>query len=107
MSVSVMIEYKNPAREALHHPFSFQSVMREFWWPIAEQLGLPTLQRLEVLWITEREEAERFVAELRVVEEYVRQPGRGDEYVLTRIGQVVPIMERAIAEWDQVAGVSI
>jgi hypothetical protein len=107
MAVSVMIEYKDPAREALHHPFSFQSVMHGFWWPIAEKLQLPTLQRLEVLWITEREEAERFVAELRVVEEYLHRTGSDNEYVLTRIGEVVPIMEQAIAEWDQVAGVSI
>ena len=46
-----MIKFKDPAREAVHHPFSFQSVMREFRWPIAEQLQLPTLQRLEVLGI--------------------------------------------------------
>src|SRR5262245_58519563 len=106
MAVSVTIEYKDPAREALDHPFSRQSVMREFWWPIADRLQLPTLQRLETLWITERDEAERLVAELRVVEQHLRQHDAGNEYVLTRIGQVVPLMEQAIAEWHQVAGVS-
>jgi hypothetical protein len=28
-------------------------VLRELWWPLAEQLGLPTLQLLEVLWIAD------------------------------------------------------
>lgn len=107
MTVSIMIEYKDPAREDLHHPFSFQQVMRDFWWPIAEQLNLPTLQRLEILWITERTEAELFVAELRVVEQHLRQTGQENEYVLRRIGEVIPLMERAFAEWDQIEGISI
>lgn len=105
MSLSLIINYKNG--ESLIHPFSFQSVLHERWWPLAEQLNLPTLQRLEILRITDSEEAERFVAELRIIEQYLKRPGNADDYMLTRISELLPIMERAIAEWGQVAAVSV
>jgi hypothetical protein len=113
MALSVTIKYKDSAREPLDRPFCVQRVAREFWWPIADRLHLPTLQRLECLFITDRVEAERLVAELRTVEQHLRAaeqviaPPDTTKYVLTRIGQVVPLVEQAILEWDQVAEITI
>jgi hypothetical protein len=113
MALSVTIKYKDATREPIDRPFCFQRVAQEFWWPIADRLNLPTLQRLECLFISDRAEAEQLVAELKTVERYLREseqaiaPPDTAEYVLTRIGQVVRLVEQAIREWDQVAEITI
>ena len=113
MSLDLMIEYKDANREAYYHPFSFQRVLRECWWPLAERLGLETLQRMECLFITDRQEAEQLLGEFRVVQRRLQQPSQTDvppddaAYMLQRLGEILPAVEQAIANWDQVKELSL
>jgi hypothetical protein len=84
-----------------------------YWWPLAKKLRLDTLARIESLIIEDCDEAGKLVRELRVVEDLLRTPGQADvpaedaEYMLLRIGQVAPLIEAAIAEWDAVECLSL
>jgi len=104
MSLDLLIDYHNPARESFWHPFSVQSVLRECWWPLAEKLELAMLQRLECLWINEVWEAKQFVSELRIVQQHLQQSGPSDvptryvAYMLERIDTLLPFIEHAISE---------
>jgi len=113
MSIDLVIEYKDPDRKAFYHPFSAQQVLRECWWPLAERLGLETLGRMEDLFITDRAEAELLLAEFRVVQNRLQQPGQTEvppddaAYMLLRLGMILPAIEQAITEWDQVKELSL
>jgi hypothetical protein len=113
MSLDVCIKYKDPSRPEYWHPFCFQSVLREQWWPLAEKHGLETLQRLECLFIEDRAEAEQLVRELRFVENLLKSPDRGGvpegtaQYMRDRLGILLPVFDSALAEWDNVKELSI
>lgn len=107
MSLDMTIEYKNPARPDCDHPFTNHEVMVGYWWPIARQLNLPLLERLETLVVTELDDARELRRELAVVHAYLVDPAPSQlkeraDYMRERIGQVMPLLEQAIDEWDQV-----
>ena len=97
MSLSVLIKYKDPSRPDYFNGVCPQSVLRDFWWPTAERLHLPTLERLEVLSITERSQAEALVRELRTVQTRLQAPDHLGEppklvaHVLERLLVLLPV----------------
>ncbi len=113
MSTDLRIEYKEAGREPYSHPFSTARVLRECWWPLDARLGLATLARIDCLWITDRAEAARFAAELRTVREYLGRPGQREVaesdagYMLGRLAILLPVIEQAVAEWDEVRELSV
>jgi hypothetical protein len=113
MSLDVNIKYKDPQREDYTHPFSFQSVLREQWWPLAKKHELETLQRLECLVIENRADAVQLVDELRFVEKLLMSDDHGGvpedkaSYILERLGLLWPVFDEALAEWDNVKRLSI
>ena len=113
MSLDVCIKYKDPSRPEYWYPFCPQSVLREQWWPLAEVHGLAQLQRLECLFIEDRAEAEQLVRELRFVENLLKTSDRGGvpegtaTHMLDRLAIVLPVMDAALADWDQVEELSI
>ena len=111
MSLSVLIRYRD-GRPDYHNGFCHQSTLREFWWPLAERLSLPTLQRLEVLHVTQRVEALQLVSELRRVAEGFRSPGQLGEpkwasYILETLDRLIPVFEATLTEWEQVEYISL
>jgi hypothetical protein len=113
MSLDAYIDYKDPSRPTWTHPFCFQSVLRDYWWPLARKHQLQTLERLETLFVYDRDEAEQVIREFRVLENLLRQPDRAgvpegvDEYMLERLAIVVKAFEGAVAEWDNVRCLAI
>lgn len=113
MSVDLSIHYKDTARPPYSHPFSGNRVLQECWRPLAERFGLKTLTQMEDLWIYEQAEAEQFAAELRVVERHLRQLDRAyvplweTNYMLERLAILLPVIDQAISEWDQVKVLSV
>jgi hypothetical protein len=113
MSLALQITFKDPEREEIYHPFSFEDVLRRCWWPIAQRLGLPHLEQLECLEIREQQEAESLLRELAVVREALKgedQDGISrDEaaYMLRRIDEVEPLIQEALREWGGVESSSM
>jgi hypothetical protein len=71
------------------------------------------LQRLETLDITERLEAEALVHEIGVARQALDRPEtvgiceQDAAYMLKRIGQVEPLIQQAIRDWDYVESISL
>jgi hypothetical protein len=113
MALELLITFHDPKRKPVFHPFSFQLILRRAWWPLAKQLDLPMLQRLETLDITQRSEAEQLVCELEIVRGALIHPevlGILDEdaaYMLRRIGEIEPLIRAAIQDWDAVKNISL
>lgn len=110
MSTSLVIEYKDPARPEIHHPFSFQSVIVDHWWPLATQLNLPTLQRLERLHITDVEEARDLARELVAARSYLERHAEeisAASYMRERVSQILPLIQSAVDEWDAVDNITL
>ena len=114
MSLALTITYSDPDRRRdVYHPFSFQAVLVRAWWPLAKHLGLPLLQQLECLDIRDRADAEKLVRELQIVREALANPeavsiSEGDAaYMLQRISDVLPLIQRAIKDWDDVVDISL
>jgi hypothetical protein len=108
LSLDAFIIYKDPSRADWTHPFCFQSVLRDYWWPLAVEHGLELLQRLETLSVDDREEAEQLIRECRAAEKLLREPGHAgvpegtEGYMLERLDIVVRAFEGALAEWQDV-----
>jgi hypothetical protein len=113
MALELLITFRDPKRSNVFHPFSFQEVLRRAWWPLAERLHLPLLQRLETLDIRDRLEAEALVRELGVARQALGRPEAAGisepdaAYMLKRIDQVEPLIRRAIGDWDDVESISL
>ena len=113
MSLALQITFKDPEREEIYHPFSFEDVLRRCWWPIAQRLGLPHLQQLECLEIREQQEAESLLRELEVVKNALEGSDHEgispDEaaYMLRRIEEVEPLIQEAVREWNGVESLSM
>jgi hypothetical protein len=113
MSLDLCIKYKDASRPEYWHPFCFQSVLREQWWPLAERHGLETLQRLENLFVEDRTEAEQMVRELRFVENLLKAPDHAGvpqataQYMLDRLAILLPVFDGALSEWANVKELSI
>ena len=113
MALALQITFKDPEREHVYHPFSFEDVLRRCWWPIAQRLGLPHLQRLECLEIREQQEAESLLGELETVRNALESSDQDgisrDEaaYMLRRIGEVEPLIREAVREWKGVESLSM
>jgi hypothetical protein len=113
MSLDLRIEFKDPARQAYNHPFSAQRVVRECWRPLAKRLDLPTLLRMEDLWISDRAEAEQLLADVRCVQNHLLKHSQIDvqpadaEYMLGRLRTILPAIEQAITEWEQIKELSL
>src|ERR1700761_9241339 len=109
MAASLSITYKDGSRQALHHPFSFQTVVNESWIPLAKQENLSLLAYVGDLWIRRREDAEQLLAELRQAQSCLSadpQSVKSSSYMLSQLSQVIPLIERAVAEWDEVEDLS-
>ena len=107
----LLIKYRD-GRPDYANGFCGQATLRDFWWPLAERLSLPTLQRLEILSITELAEAQQLVAELRLVEAGLRSPdqlGVPDwaPYILATLDRLLPVLETTLTEWEQVEYISL
>jgi hypothetical protein len=76
MTVELHISFKNPDRERVQQPFLFHQTPIDLWLPLAEQLGLPMLERTGVLMIHTEDEARRLLAELRAVQQFIRRTRR-------------------------------
>jgi hypothetical protein len=110
MAASLLITYKDGSRQALHHPFSFQTVVNESWVPLAKRENLSLLVYVGDLWIRRREDAEQLLAELRQAETRLTaapQSVKSGSYMLSRLSQVIPLVEKAVAEWDEVEDLSL
>jgi hypothetical protein len=113
MSLSVSIEYKDSARSPFTYPFCPQSVLTRHWWRFARQYNLDVLGRLEDLFIVDGAEAEQLIRELRFVESLLREPGQIEvpeiepEGILGRLAVILPALDGAIAEWENVRQISI
>jgi hypothetical protein len=112
MALELLITFRDK-RKSVFHPFSFQVVLRGAWWPLAQRLALPLLQRLETLDIRDRLEAEALVHELGIAREALARPeavGISDQdaaYMRKRIGEVEPLIQAAIRDWDYVESISL
>jgi hypothetical protein len=88
MTVSLPIEFKDSARESISHPFSFESVARECWRPMAQEFDLPMLEQLGALCVADKQDAERLVSELGIIRAYLQSEDGGNvpdrNYMLTR-----------------------
>jgi hypothetical protein len=108
VSLDVGIQYKNPSRPDWSYPFCPQSVLRDYWWPLARKHGLHTLERLECLCIEDQDEAEQMMREFRVLERVLRGqdhggvPERIAHGMLERLAIALTAFESALAEWDAV-----
>jgi hypothetical protein len=113
MAVDVLITYKDADRESFYHPFAFQRVALDHWKPLADRLGLETLQRLGAIEIEHRWMLEQLLDELRVVRRHLEGDGQGEippetrDYMVRRIGELLPPFEQALSEWDQVKSIWI
>ncbi|SRR6266568_2420143 len=113
MALELLITFRDPNRNGVFHPFSFQDVLRRAWWPLAKRLGLRLLQQLETLDIKNRAEAETLVHELGAVRKALATPeavcisDKDAAYMLKRIGEVEPLILGAIREWDNVDSISL
>ena len=113
MALELLITFRDPKRKKVFHPFSFQIVLRRAWWPVAKRLCLPLLQQLECLDITKRSDAEQLIRELEVVRSALLHPEdvivseEDAAYMLKRIGEVEPLIRKAIDEWADVESVSL
>lgn len=110
MAASLVITYKDGARKALHHPFSFQTVVDESWIPLARQEKLSLLSYVGDLWIRRREDGEQLLTELRTAEACLSaapQSVKSSAYMLSRLSEIIPLIERAVAEWDEVEDLSL
>jgi hypothetical protein len=121
MSITLLIHYKNSNRETTRQPFSFQKVLVDYWWTIAYGYNLEQLQRLETLKIETKQDAQQLVQELLFVKKLIydhdyleinRKPWQLSiepvrDYMTMRIDQTIPLVESAIAEWDEVAYISL
>ena len=113
MSLALSIDYSDPSSERVYHPFAFQNVLRRSWWPLAKRLNLPLLQKLECLIIKQRNEAEELVAEFQAVKLALQTPETAGvdiddaSYMLKRISQVEPLIQRAIQNWEKVDCISL
>lgn len=111
MSLMLLIFYRD-GRPLYGNGFCGQATLKNFWWPLAERLSLPTLQRLEILHITELTEAQQLVAELRLVEKGFRSPDQLGEpewapYILATLDRLLPVLDATLAEWEQVDHISL
>ncbi len=111
MTVSLLVEFRNPERAAIDHPFSVQSVVRDRWRPLADALGLPVLADLGGIFITEPAEAEQLLAELTKARGWLEtasgELGSDRDYMIARVDQVMPLLAAALADWAAVAEVSL
>ena len=113
MALELLITFRDPTRKSVFHPFCLQVVLRRSWWPLAQRLGLPLLQRLETLDIRDKVEAEALVRELGIAREALTRPAAVDiaqeeaNYMVLRIDQVVPSIQDAIRDWDHVDHISL
>ena len=113
MSLSLHIVFNDPKRAQVYHPLAFQEVLRRSWWPLAQRLGLPLLQKLECLFISTRQEAESILREFEVVRGALGQPDHGGisqgdaAYMLRRLSEVEPLIMEAVQEWDHVDHLSL
>jgi hypothetical protein len=113
MALELLITFRDPKRKSVFHPFSYQEVLRRAWWPLAQRLGLPLLQRLETLDIRDRVEAEALVQEFGIAREALTRPAALDiteqdaAYMLKRLGEVEPLIRDAVRDWDYVDNISL
>ncbi len=111
MTVELHISFKNPDRERVQQPFLFHQTLIDIWLPLAEQLGLPMLERTGVLMIHTEDEARRLLAELRAVQQFIRRTRReiGPDrmWLFRRLTNVIRLLEDARGHWADVAGVSL
>jgi hypothetical protein len=111
MTVELHITFKDPDRERVQQPFLFHSTLIDTWLPLAEQLGLPMLERTGVLMLDKEDEARRLLAELRTVQQFIRrtrkQLGPDRMWLFRRLTKVIRFVEDAVADWDGVAGISL
>jgi hypothetical protein len=72
-----------------------------------------TLGCLQYLFITDRAVAQRLAEEFRFVESLLREPGQTEvpdfetEYMLGRLAILLPVLDSAIAELDNVKQISV
>jgi hypothetical protein len=111
MTVELHIAFKDPDREGVQQPFLFHQTLIDTWLPLAEQLGLPMLERTGVLMLDKEDEARRLLAELRTVQQFIRRTRRelGPDrmWLFRRLTKVIHFVEDALADWDGVAGISL
>ena len=111
MSLSLAIYYKDTTRKPLFAPVSFQSVLHDYWWPLANKLELQHIAMFEVLVIREAEELIQLLDELKTLKEYLQNTSEVSQdtvdYMLMRIGELTSYLQQALQEWDQVAKISI
>ena len=113
MALALLITFRDPKRNKVFHPFSVQEVLRRAWWPLAERLRLPLLQRLETLDIRDRVEAEALIREIGIACEALTRPAaldisEGDAaYMLKRMDQIEPLIRDAVRDWDYVDSISL
>jgi hypothetical protein len=111
MTISISIKLKATDQHDVEVPFSVQRVMEEQWRPFAREHGLPMIAKFEHLRITRLDAAELLLAELRrartllAEQQSLFNPQR--EYMLERLGLVIPALEEAIGRWDTVAEIVI
>ena len=113
MALDLCIRYKDPFRPESWYPFSLQSVLIKHWWPLARTQGLEMLQRLECLFIQDRAEAEQLIREFRFVETLLKSPDHGGvpegvaRDMLDTLATLLPLLDVALAEWDNVKELSL
>lgn len=113
MALELLITFRDPKRKHIFHPFSLQIVLQRAWWPLAKRLGLPLLQQLETLDITERSDAEQLMREFEVARSALLRPevvsiSEDDAtYMLKRMSELEPLIRGAIQEWDDVDSISL
>ena len=111
MALDVLIRYRD-GRPDYWSPFCHQSTLRNFWWPLAKRYQLTFLERLEVLHIKERIEAEQLLTEFKVVQSGVRtedqmgEPKYADS-ILETLDRLLPVIQSAIDEWEKVDYISL
>jgi hypothetical protein len=113
MSTDLCIRYKDSAREEFSYPFSGYHTLRDYWRPIAERRDLTLLQQVENLFITGLADAEQLLRELRFVENLLQSADQHEvpltkaHDMLETLSIMLPAIDRAIAEWENVMELSV
>ena len=112
MSLSIVIQYKNPDREVFVRPVSFQSVLVQYWWPLARKLQLEYVSMFETLSLSEKEHVLQLIDELDILEAHLNKsdkdvPQNTRDYMLKRINELKSYLEDAISEWEEIEGIGL
>lgn len=75
MSVSLLVEFKSPEREALHVPVATQAIYGGYWRTAAQKLGLRWFSEIPQASSAPMEDLPAFIAELEQLRaEFARRP---------------------------------